>query len=60
MDASGLLHAETEDEGDGEGTQDLIWDQAGQSEMPLPASSHAKSLSDLILQAERWRGRRAA
>ena len=32
MDASGLLHAETEDEGDGEGTQDLIWDQAGQSE----------------------------
>ena len=33
MDASGLLHAETEDEGDGEGTQDLIWDQAGQSEM---------------------------
>ena len=37
MDASGLLHAETEDEGDGEGTQDLIWDQAGQSEMPLPA-----------------------
>ena len=34
MDASGLLHAETEDEGDGEGTQDLIWDQAGQSEMP--------------------------
>ena len=59
MDASGLLHAETEDEGDGEGTQDLIWDQAGQSEMPLPAS-HAKSLSDLILQAERWPGRRAA
>ena len=39
MDASGLLHAETEDEGDGEGTQDLIWDQAGQSEMPLPASA---------------------
>ena len=36
MDASGLLHPETEDEGDGEGTQDLIWDQAGQSEMPLP------------------------
>ena len=60
MDASGLLHAETEDEGDGEGTQDLIWDQAGQSEMPQPASAHAKSPSDLILQAERWPGRRAA
>ena len=44
MDASGLLHAETEDEGDGEGTQDLIWDQAGQSEMHasvyLPMRSH--------------------
>ena len=39
MDASGLLHAETEDEGDGEGTQDLIWDQAWQSE--IDASAYA-------------------